>query len=154
MDHMIFLYPSCEHKNKKKKLYPIQNIAFSLFYFITGNLWTIELALPADVSIPFRYFIASTDPCSQNEAVHVRRWESHLEPRVIPSGMDLQTNPDYDTFGTVKWVEKIDKGWLTNETILQFKFFSNPFALKERIKNRLLYVKVSKLHITNAYNTT
>ena len=111
-------------------------------------MWTIELALPGDVSIPFRYFVASIDPCSQNEAVHVRRWESHLEPRVIPSGMDLQTNPDYDTFGTVKGVEKIDKGWLTNETILQFKFFSNPFALKERIKNRLLYVKVSKLHIT------
>ena len=131
-------------KTKRKKYIRYKYCIFFVF-FIAGNLWTIELALPGDVSIPFRYFIASIDPCSQNEAVHVRQWESHLEPRVIPSGMDLQTNPDYDTFGTVKGVEKIDKGWLTNETILQFKFFSNPFALKERIKNRLLYFKVSKL---------
>ena len=47
-----------------------------------------------------------------------------------------------DTFGVVEGAEKIDRGWLTNETVFQFKFFNNPFNLKERVKSRLLFVKV------------
>jgi glycerophosphocholine phosphodiesterase GPCPD1 len=65
-----------------------------------------------------------------------------MKPRIIPKGNELQPEDCVETFGVVNGVEKIDKGWLTNETILQFKFFNNPFNLKERIKNRLLYVKV------------
>lgn len=98
--------------------------------------------IPCDVEINYRYFIASIDP-SHQESVHVRKWETHLKTRCISKGDEPQVNNDTETFGIVNGVEKIDKGWLTNETILQFKFFNNPFNLKERMRNRPLYVKVT-----------
>lgn len=48
-----------------------------------------------------------------------------------------------DIFGDVEGEEKIDRGWLTTESIVQLKFFNSPFALKQRMKSRLLYIKVS-----------
>lgn len=75
--------------------------------------------------------------------MHVRKWETHLKPRRIPKGNEPQALEDVDTFGVIDGVEKIDKGWLSSETILQLKFINNPFNLKERMKNRLLFVKVN-----------
>lgn len=74
--------------------------------------------------------------------MHVRKWETHLTPRRIAKDEDQASN-SMDHFGVVDGVEKVDKGWLTHETILQFKFFNNPLSLKDRIKDRLLYVKVN-----------
>lgn len=65
-----------------------------------------------------------------------------MKTRFVPRSTEAESSSEIETFGVVDGVEKIDKGWLTNETILQFKFFNNPFHLKERIKNRMLYVKV------------
>lgn len=79
------------------------------------------------------------DPLTQN--VLVRRWETHLTPRKLTFEND-QTGC-MDTFGYNDGIEKIDRGWLTTETLIQFKFFNNPFNLKQKMKNRLLLVKVS-----------
>lgn len=106
-------------------------------------MWSSEQDIPSGMNIRYRYFIASIDPTSQ--AIHVRRWETHLKPRMIPLGHAQQDKENSDVFGIVNGIEKIDKGWLTNETILQFKFINNPFALKDRIKNKKIFVKVSKL---------
>lgn len=81
--------------------------------------------------------------------MHVRRWETHLKPRAILID-NAHSSASDDIFGEINGIEKIDKGWLTNETILQFKFFNNPFALRERIKKRLLYVKV-RIWLHNQY---
>lgn len=97
----------------------------------------------------YRYLICSVDPTSGN--VHVRRFETHLVPRQVPidlaeeeaNGSKEKVQPKIDTLGDIDGTIKLDKGWLTTETIMQFKFFDNPFSVKERIKNRLLYVKVS-----------
>lgn len=98
--------------------------------------------IPCDVDVNYRYFISSIDPSHQSR-VHVRKMETHLKTRCVPRGSEEQAMSDVETFGVVEGVEKVDRGWLTNETVLQFKFFNNPFNLKERIKNRLLYVKVN-----------
>lgn len=115
-------------------------------FIILGNIWNLEVNIPCDTDVNFRYFIASIDPSHPTDSVHVRRWESHLNTRKIPRGNEPQANADTDIFGSVNGIDKIDKGWLTNETILQFKFFNNPFMMKDRIKNRLLYVKVTITH--------
>lgn len=110
------------------------------------------------------------DPITEN--VHVRRWETHLNARQIsadhgevtqinsesspvaevsvpkqsssPGSPSLKNGvPGIDTFGDINGLEKIDRGWLTTETMYQFKFIRNPFILKQKLKNRLLYVKVS-----------
>lgn len=112
-----------------------------LFTFLEENIWTLDLSIPADVDVEYRYFIASVDPSDSTNSVHIRKWETHLQPRRILKNEGQAPNA-LDNFGIVDGVEKVDKGWLTGETIFQFKFFNNPFLLKERIKNRLLYVKV------------
>lgn len=107
-----------------------------------GKVWSVEVDIPSDADVVYRYFIASIDPQHQ-ECMYVRKWETHLKPRTILKGNEQQISDDVETFGVVNGVEKVDRGWLNNETILQFKFFNNPFNLKERMKNRLLFVKVS-----------
>lgn len=110
--------------------------------------------------VQYRYLICSIDPVTEN--VHVRRWETHLNPRQIsvdhsevkkieskilqPISSQLTASKSndsgIDTFGDVNGVETIDRGWLTTETLFVFKFINNPFFLEKKLKNRILYVKV------------
>lgn len=113
--------------------------------FFLGRVWSAEIGIPCDTDIEYRYFIASVDPQIGNDMVHVRKWETHLKPRHISKDNESQVST-IESFGIVDGIEKLDRGWLTNETVLQFKFFNNPFHLKERVKNRLLYVKVIVRH--------
>lgn len=76
-----------------------------------------------------------------SEHIHIRRWETHLKPRQINAYGEVTAV--MDTFGEINGLEKIDCGWLTSETIVQFKFFNNPFHLKQKLKNRIIFVKVS-----------
>lgn len=112
---------------------------------LEGNKWGIDMKLPNEIEIRYRYFVASVDPMTQ--AIHVRKWETHLKPRLVP-----HDNPDknrllFDTFGDFNGVIKVDRGWLTNQTILQFKFFNNPFTMKESKKNKLLYIKLTAMNL-------
>lgn len=133
-----------------------------IFYSADTNIWSREICVPDNKDIPYRYLICTVEPMTEN--VHVRRWETHLEPRLISAythdhriaangcavpqdasastSSRVETKNDIDTYGDIAGVEKIDRGWLTTETVLQFKFIRNPFVLKQKLKNRLLYVKV------------
>lgn len=108
-----------------------------------SNNWVASVAIPRDREIHYRYLVCAVDPTTEN--VIVRRWETHLAPRVIPELGD--TSESHDIFGDVNGVIKIDRGWLTCESIIQFKFFSSPFIWKHRMKNRLLYVKVTPMNL-------
>uniref|UniRef100_A0AAG5CWB2 GP-PDE domain-containing protein n=1 Tax=Anopheles atroparvus TaxID=41427 RepID=A0AAG5CWB2_ANOAO len=118
-----------------------------------NNIWCLASELPRDVSIKYRYLICSIDPSSEN--VHVRRFETHIVPRQVPVCLDdedavSKQSPQQqkiDTLGDIDGNIKLDKGWLTSETIFQFKFFDNPFLLKDRVKNRLLYVKITTMNL-------
>uniref|UniRef100_A0A453Z005 Glycerophosphocholine phosphodiesterase n=1 Tax=Anopheles gambiae TaxID=7165 RepID=A0A453Z005_ANOGA len=118
-----------------------------------STIWRLETELPRDASVKYRYLICSVDPTSGN--VHVRRFETHLVPRQVPidlaeeeaNGSKEKVQPKIDTLGDIDGTIKLDKGWLTTETIMQFKFFDNPFSVKERIKNRLLYVKITTMNL-------
>ncbi len=103
------------------------------------NIWSNEVALPISKDIKYRYFVGSLDAATEH--VHIRRWETHLDPRQINAYAELTSV--IDTFGEVNGLQKIDSGWLTTETIIQFKFFNNPFHLKQKLKNRIIFVKVS-----------
>lgn len=138
-------------------------------FAIDSNIWSRDVYVPEHQIIPYRYFICSVDPMTEN--VHIRRWETHLNPRQIPADhpdevtqIETETTPvddttakpagspstssssktlGIDTFGDINGLEKIDRGWLTTETVYQFKFIRNPFVLRQKLKQRLLYVKVS-----------
>lgn len=132
--------------------------------FSDSNIWSREICVPETKDIPYRYLVCTIEPMTEN--IHVRRWETHLVPRLISAyihdgivandttvplsasastSVRSETRNDIDTFGDIAGVEKIDRGWLTTETVFQFKFVRNPFMLKQKLKNRLLYVKVRNL---------
>lgn len=139
-----------------------------------ADIWTASVLIPLEKAVRYRYFIYSRDPnVIEPRQLHIRRWETHLEPRQIPKNTHSPTADStttfksattsstespatnrlppaaatIDTFGDVDGLEKIDSGWLTTETIIQFKFFNNPFHLKQKLKNRLLYVKLTPMNL-------
>lgn len=96
-----------------------------------------------NTEIVYRYFISANDPTT--EEVHVRKWETHMTPRKVAPIAHAETLDRmgcFDTFGEINGVTKIDRGWLTTETVVQFVFFKSPFLLKDRVKSRRIYVKV------------
>lgn len=139
----------------------------SIFLVVDSNVWSRDVYVPANQVIPYRYLICSVEPITEN--VHVRRWETHFNPRQILANPEevtqtesnttlvaenmpkssggspstSSTTPDIDTFGDINGLEKIDRGWLTTETVYQFKFIRNPFVMRQKLKHRLVYVKVS-----------
>lgn len=163
------------NKRLSKQCYVL--ISVLLLSFTDSNIWSRDIYIPANQDVPYRYLICTVDPMTEN--VHVRRWETHLNPRQIsadhgevtqidsklspvvetavpkPSlpSTSAKSVPGIDTFGDINGVEKIDRGWLTTETVFQFKFIRNPFILKQKLKNRLLYVKVRIISaLTNSEN--
>lgn len=108
-------------------------------------MWSATVDVPVNSEILYRYFISANDPT--NDELHVRKWETHLEPRKcvtgVIAGQEVPLPGSYDTYGEQNGVTKVDRGWLTTETALQFIFFKNPFLLKDRVKNKQLFVKVS-----------
>lgn len=137
-------------------MHKLYQLNFFFFSFADTDYYSREIQIPMYKDIVYRYLICTIDPISGN--VHVRRWETHLIPRKISADHDETDTQaantsnasdsktiiksDIDTFGDINGVEKIDRGWLTTETIVQFKFIRNPFTINKKLKNRLLYVKV------------
>lgn len=104
-------------------------------------MYTVEADIAANVEVAYRYFIGTFDATSPIPKVGVRKWETHLEPRKIPRG-DEQLTRGLDTFGIIEGVEKVDRGWLSYETLFQFKFYNNPFILSEKFREKSVLVKV------------
>jgi len=55
--------------------------------------------------------------------------------------------PDPDKFGYHNYY-KIERGWLTDETVIQFKLFNNPIKLwKNRLQNKKVYIKMTLINL-------
>ncbi|XP_029178192.1 glycerophosphocholine phosphodiesterase GPCPD1-like isoform X1 [Nylanderia fulva] len=121
-----------------------------------GRIFSQKVSLPIDVNIEFRYFIAVV--CQSNgtknsaKTLIIRRWETHMIPRLIrkniPSNFDNDILPDPDKFGYHNNYNKIERGWLTDETVIQFKLFNNPIKLwKHRLQNRKVHIKMTPVNL-------
>lgn len=55
----------------------------------------------------------------------------------------------YDWFGNVEGEEKLDRGWLTSESIIQLKIFNAPFKWNHRDQKHLVYAKITPINIQN-----
>ncbi|KAJ6648292.1 Glycerophosphocholine phosphodiesterase GPCPD1 [Pseudolycoriella hygida] len=106
--------------------------------------------LQRENDIKYRYFVCLLDNTTEN--IHVRRWETHLKPRQI-NAYDEVTSVT-DTFGEIDGLLKVDCGWLTTETVIQFKFFNNPFHLKQKLRNRTLFVKLTPMNLRTSNETS
>ncbi|XP_017875256.1 glycerophosphocholine phosphodiesterase GPCPD1-like isoform X2 [Ceratina calcarata] len=121
-----------------------------------GQIFSQKVQLPIDVDIEFRYFVAVI--CQLNgtknsaKTLIVRRWETHMAPRLIkkntPSNFAGDTLPDPDRFGYYNRYCKIERGWLTDETVIQFKLFNNPIKLwKNRLQNKKVHIKMTPVNL-------
>ncbi|XP_030383464.1 glycerophosphocholine phosphodiesterase GPCPD1 [Scaptodrosophila lebanonensis] len=112
-----------------------------------GNVWTADVCIPRHCSTEYRYMVCAVDPST--EQLMVRRWETHLKPRRV---LELDAQPQTlqqseDTFGCINGVQKVDRGWLTSESMVQLKFFNAPFTWKQRMKRRHVFVKVTPMNL-------
>ncbi|XP_020800799.1 glycerophosphocholine phosphodiesterase GPCPD1 isoform X1 [Drosophila serrata] len=113
-----------------------------------SNLWTGEVYVPRHCDTEYRYFVCAVDPISAEQPLLVRRWETQLQPRIIRELDEQPAKEHSDIFGSFRGQEKVDRGWLTQETLVQLKFFYAPFTFKQRMKRRHVQVKVTPMNLS------
>ncbi|KAM7354872.1 glycerophosphocholine phosphodiesterase GPCPD1 [Cochliomyia hominivorax] len=80
--------------------------------------WSANVMLQPCRNINYRYFIYTQDLAGRKQ---IRKWETHLKPRELPSCDD--NCRQVDVFGQMQGgAEHINRGWLTNDEIVQLKF--------------------------------
>lgn len=108
-------------------------------------MWSAEVSIPRDRATKYRYLVCAIDPTTEKPLV--RKWETHREARQVPE-LAVQADAQCsDVFGVVDGKERVDRGWLTSETIVQLKYFNAPFTWKQRMKKRLMYVKITPMNL-------
>ncbi|XP_068150445.1 glycerophosphocholine phosphodiesterase GPCPD1 [Drosophila tropicalis] len=139
-----------ETKNKEEKLYADNeahvedDVDEEEEEEAENNLWSADVYIPRHCSTEFRYMICTVD--SSTGDLFIRRWETHLKPRLIQELDDPKAN-NIDIFGSFNGQHKVDRGWLTKETLVQLKFFYAPFTWKQRMKRRHVHVKVTPMNL-------
>ncbi|KAK1133568.1 hypothetical protein K0M31_011369 [Melipona bicolor] len=121
-----------------------------------GQIFSQKVALPIDADVEFRYFVAvicqSNGTKNSAKTLIIRRWETHMTPRFIKkntsSNFTNDTLPSPDKFGYYNGYFKNERGWLTDETVIQFKLFNNPIKLwKTRLQNRKVHIKMTPVNL-------
>lgn len=121
-----------------------------------GQIFSQKVALPIDADVEFRYFVAvicqSNGTKNSAKTLIIRRWETHMTPRFIKkntsSNFTSDTLPSPDKFGYCNGYFKNERGWLTDETVIQFKLFNNPIKLwKTRLQNRKVHIKMTPVNL-------
>ncbi|XP_075158319.1 glycerophosphocholine phosphodiesterase GPCPD1-like [Haematobia irritans] len=112
------------------------------------GLWTITLKIPRKNDIYYRYLVCTLNGNGQRI---LRFWETHKKGRLIHSE-DIQELEciSYDKFGEYNKEYKVARGWIgPTSSVVQFKFYRNPFCLISRNMDQLplLYVKLKPIRM-------
>lgn len=108
------------------------------------DVWCNTITIPNTCDIYYRYAVCTFDDHNK-EAVIVRSWETNVRPRVIKENT---REPSLDVYGHYDGKARICRGWLTCQTLLQFKFVKNPLKLKTRLAGRLMNIKVTPVNLS------
>ncbi|KAG6446286.1 hypothetical protein O3G_MSEX004390 [Manduca sexta] len=109
----------------------------------SSDLWNKSIIIPNIGDVYYRYAI-----CLLNESTNdiiVRSWETNIHPRVIKENM---LHPSTDIFGEYDGKQSVSTGWLTSQTLVQFKFCNNPLNLKSRLAGRSMNIKVTPVKLS------
>ncbi|KAJ8680696.1 hypothetical protein QAD02_016483 [Eretmocerus hayati] len=121
-----------------------------------GRIFSQKVALPADADVQFRFFIAVV--CHPNgtknsaRTLIIRKWETHMKPRQISknslNNFTEESIPEPEKFGYHNGYYKVERGWLTDETVIQFKIFNNPIKLwKNKLQNKNVHIKMTPVNL-------
>jgi len=80
--------------------------------------------------------------------VIIRRWETNVEPRKSSSKVDINEEEEVHQFGYYGGHARIQGGWMTLETLIQFKIYNNPIQIwKRRYADRKFQIKVTPIDL-------
>ncbi|XP_077285990.1 glycerophosphocholine phosphodiesterase GPCPD1 [Arctopsyche grandis] len=108
------------------------------------GVWSGACQVPARADTRFRYCVCALGRDASGAVVHaaVRSWETEIRARVVPAGCAAPPIAP-DEFGRISSRTRVDRGWLTADTLLQFKFCGrSPFAFKSPAHAKGIRVKV------------
>ncbi|XP_045764503.1 glycerophosphocholine phosphodiesterase GPCPD1 isoform X1 [Maniola jurtina] len=114
-----------------------------LDYIEEKDLWMKTVVIPNTCDVFYRYAICLIN--EENNDIIVRRWETHIHPRVIKENI---LEPVSDVFGEYDGKHRVSRGWLTIQTLVQLKFMNNPLKLKSRLNGRLMNIKVTPVQLS------
>ncbi|KAJ4441238.1 hypothetical protein ANN_11089 [Periplaneta americana] len=119
---------------------------------VRETVWSAVISIPSDCDVQFRYFVGILfEPDEEkypSRQVVVRRWETNLNPRLIRKEVCSNNHQDVepDIFGLYDSGKMIDRGWLTSETVVQFKLVEDAIQLwKQKFQGREVYVKLTPM---------
>ncbi|XP_013781830.1 glycerophosphocholine phosphodiesterase GPCPD1-like [Limulus polyphemus] len=118
-----------------------------------ANIWSGVIHVPGDQTMEFRYLVAILlEPTIETPEtkVIVRRWETNIHPRTLNlvNDLELVNNLPVDVFGCYDGQEKIQQGWLTEETVVQLKLYNNSITIwKGKYRNVSFSVHVSPVDL-------
>lgn len=126
-----------------------------------GQIFSQKITLPVDADVDYRYFIAvicqSNGTKNSAKTLIIRKWETHTIPRQIkknlPGNFVNNALPNSEIFGCYNGYCKVERGWLTDETVIQFKLFYNPIKLwKQRLQNRIVHIKMTPVNLIRQHS--
>lgn len=112
-----------------------------------STTWSKVLEIPDNQTVEFRYCVCVI--VESGIQVIVRSWETNLKPRIIQNDAKSPSNKDEPhIYGNYNDSERIDRGWLNKETVIQLKLGHNPLQLwRPKYVNRQIFVKVIPINI-------
>ncbi|XP_026737758.1 glycerophosphocholine phosphodiesterase GPCPD1-like isoform X2 [Trichoplusia ni] len=109
------------------------------------DLWSKTVTIPNTCDVLYRYGKCIVGNDADANSVIIRQWEIHIQPRVIK---ETVLHPFVDTYGESEGKQNVSAGWLTTQTLLQFKFMNNPLKLKGRLAEKILNIKVTPVKLS------
>nr|CAD7427126.1 unnamed protein product [Timema monikensis] len=120
----------------------------------TSNVWSSMVAIPAKRDVQYRYvvcvIIQPDGHTITDTHIIVRHWETHTIPRLVTAKArtNVEDSDVLDVYGHHAHYRKVDRGWLTTNTVIQLKLHGKLLVFwKKKLEGRKMYVKVSPVNL-------
>jgi len=111
------------------------------------EIWQLTTSLDDAEEHLFRYcVVVILEPLclGSPKRIIVRRWETHQLPRKI--GKSQGSSGETDIFGIIDRVHRVQRGWLTDEMVIQFKLSAGGITIyKKKYSEHRLWAKLTPL---------
>ncbi|KAF5293105.1 hypothetical protein FQA39_LY13715 [Lamprigera yunnana] len=122
-----------------------------------SEIWSKLISIPDKQEVCYRYCVCVV--IEKGLQVIVKNWEPNLESRIISvDEKSYSIDQEPCSYGDIdNNAYRVDRGWITKETVVQFKMFKPPLLWRPRYTNRSVFIKVTPLNLSRYHlnsNTT
>lgn len=101
----------------------------------TTDYWSADINIPSETDVLFRYCTCIVVKATSPVTVVIRKWETHIKPRVIRTSQT--TPPDFDILGVIDNLSNYENGWLPAGKVFQFRIPENSVSLSNKPEIRV-----------------